>query len=266
MSRCKAKTRNGDQCRNHAIRGTEFCYISSHGQIQKSIGQKTRNFLRNQWLALVAIASLALGIPALYWHFQDKNRSATSGVLSSSILSGVMSISVGSAEFRMLSKDGTVFDEGGDPLLSIHLRNAKLLVSTRVRDANGNLIAEMEDNQWKHESQPAIFDRNYTKDTLEIRDRTGKVVLQVADLGNTIEVAAVFNCKNGWTYLVGPLAGGSGVELRPPGKPLTSEIPAICDYPSDLHFGSCPGFERLRKMASGPHTTIMLYFPVHLCI
>ncbi len=123
----------------------------------------------------------------------------------------------------------------------------------------------MKDNEWKHQ-QPAIFDRNYTRDALEIRDKTGKVALQVANLGNTVDVAAVFHCKNDWTYMVGPIAGeGAAIELRRPGEPLTYEIPPICDYPSDLHFGSCPGIERLRQMASGPHTTYQLHFPVHLC-
>jgi hypothetical protein len=266
MARCQAKTKTGDQCRNNAIRGTEFCYISSHGKIAKSPWQRIANFFRNEWMALVAVVSLSIGAASLYWYFQDKHRNATSGVISSSTESQALSISVGSAEFRMLSKDGVVFAEGDDSLLSIHLRNGKLLVTTQIRDANGNLIAEMKDNEWKHEPQPAIFDRNYTQDALEIRDRTGRVVLQVADLGNTIDVAAVFHCKNGSTYLVGPLAGGSGIELRPPGQALTNEIPNICDYPSELHFGSCPGIQRLRKMASAPHTIITLYFPIHLCL
>jgi hypothetical protein len=100
---------------------------------------------------------------------------------------------------------------------------------------------------------------------LEIRDNTGKVVLQVANLGNTVDVAAIFHCKNGWTYMAGPIAGeGSAIELRPPGEALRSEIPPICNYPSDLHFGSCPGIERLKKMASGPHPTYTLQFAIHL--
>jgi hypothetical protein len=266
MSRCKATTKNGDQCRNNAIPGTRFCYISSHGQIQKTSGQRARNFLRNKWQAAVAVISLALAVSGVYWHFRNEKMAATSEVISSSTQSAPMSISVGSAEFRMLSKDGVVFDDGRDPLLSIRLLNGKLLVTVRVRDESGGVIAEMKDNEWKHQQQPAIFDRNYTRDALEIRDKTGKVALQVANLGNTVDVAAIFHCKNDWTYMVGPIAGeGSAIELRRPGEPLTYEIPPICDYPSDLHFGSCPGIERLRQMASGPHTTYQLRFPVHLC-
>jgi hypothetical protein len=270
MPRCKATTKNGDQCRNNSISGTSFCYISYHGQIQKTFLQKARNFFRNHWQALVAAISLpltAISLFSVYWYLQDKKLNATSGAISSAAESAAMSISVGSAEFHMLSKDGVVFDEGGDPLLSIRLLNGRLLVTTRVRDTSGGIIAEMNDNEWKHQRQPAIFDRNYTQDVLEIRDNTGKVVLQVANLGNTVDVAAIFHCKNGWTYMAGPIAGeGSAIELRPHGEALRSEIPPICDYPSDLHFGSCPGIERLKKMALGPHTTYTLHFPVHLCL
>jgi hypothetical protein len=265
MPRCKEITKNGDQCRNNSIPGTSFCYISSHGHIQKTFWQKTRNFLRNHWQTLVSVITLPLTVIGVYWYLQDKKLNATAGAISSAIESTAMSISVGSAEFHMLSKNGVVFDEGGDPLLSIRLLSGKLLVTARVRDTSGSIIAEMNDNEWKHQRQPAIFDRNYTQDALEIRDNTGKVVLQVANLGNTVDVAAIFHCKNGWTYMAGPIAGeGSAIELRPPGEALRSEIPPICNYPSDLHFGSCPGIERLKKMASGPHPTYTLQFAIHL--
>ncbi len=147
-----------------------------------------------------------------------------------------MSVSVGSAEFVMLSSDGVVFDDSKEPLLQIRLVSGRLLVTTRIRDENGNLIAEMTDNEWKHQQAPAIFDRNYTQAALEIRDRSGTVALQVANLGRTIAVAAIFHCPNGWTYMAGPLGGeSSGIELRPPGQPLTTSIPSICEYPSELH-------------------------------
>lgn len=266
MSRCKAKITTGDQCRNNAIPGTNYCYIASHGNVRKTFWQRSLNLLHNNWQPALAVISLVLAALGAYWYLQDRGRNATSGVISSSIQATTTSISVGSAEFRMLSKDGVVFEEDKDPLLSIHLRYGKLFVSTRVRAPNGDIIAEMNDNEWQHQRQPAIFDRNYTRDALEIRDSSGKVVIQVADLGSTIAVAAIFHCRNGWTYMVGPLGGGSGVELRQPGQDLTYQIPAICDYPSDLHPGSCPGIQHLREITSAPRTTYTLSFPIHLCL
>jgi len=168
----------------------------------------------------------------------------------------------------MFSKNGVVFAEGQTPLLSIRLADGRLLVTTQIRDDRGELIAEMKDNEWKHQPQPEIFDRNYTPDALEIKDKMGKVALQVASLGSTVAVAAVFHCKNGWTYMAGPIGGeGAAIEMRRPGQPLQSEIPPICDYPSDLHFGSCPGVERLRQMTLTMIPAIYrLYAPVNLCI
>jgi hypothetical protein len=264
MTRCKAITKAGDQCRNNAIPGTGFCYMSSHGKLQKTLGQRFRNFVANNWLALV-LASLPFLLTA-YWEFHHERLNATSGVVTAPHEESPMAVSIGSAQFVMLSKDGVVFSDGKAPLLTIHLIDGRLLVSTQIRDETGSLIAEMKDNEWKQ--GPAIFDRNYTRDVLEIRDRTGKVALQVANLGRTVEVSAIFHCPNGWTYLAGSIAGeGSGIELRRQGQPLTSEIPPICDYPSDLHLGSCPGVDLLsQELTSRLHTIYALYAPVRLCL
>src|ERR1700730_12678125 len=243
MARCKAMTRSGDQCGNKAIRGTRFCYISSHGNVQKSLGQRSGNFVQNKWLTLaLTLVSIALSAIAVFWYLRDKKMNATSGVISASAEQSPMAVSVGSAEFVMLSKSGVVFADGAIPLLSIRLVEGRLLVTTQISDERGELIAEMKHNEWKHQPQPAIFDRNYTRDALEIRDKTGRIALQVANLGSTVAVAAVFHCKNGWTYMAGPIGGEvSAIELRRPAQPLQFEIPAICEYPSDLHFGSGPG-------------------------
>jgi hypothetical protein len=261
-------TVTGDQCRNNAIQGTRFCYISSHGDIQKTFRQRAGNFVQNKWLTFaLTTVSVVLAALGLCWYLRDKKMNATSGVISSPAQQTPMAVSVGSAEFVMLSKDGVVFDDGRTPLLSIQLVDGRLLVTTEVRGEGGELIAEMKNNEWKHQPQPAIFDRNYTKDALEIKDKGGKVVLQVANLGSTVDVAAVFHCVNGWTYMVGPIGGeGSAIELRRPGQSLQYEIPPICDYPSDLHFGSCPGVEGLTKITSRIHAIYPLHFPVHLCL
>lgn len=266
--RCKANTRSGDQCRNNAISGTSFCYIFTHGSTRKTFIQRACNFAQNKWLglSLTAAISLAVGLAGYYQGYHGSKLATSFGVLSSPQAS-TMSVSVGAAEFVMLSTDGVVFDDGKSPLLQIRLVSGQLLVTTLIRDENGTVLAEMRDNEWKHQKAPAIFDRNYTQDVLEIRDKSGAVALQVANLGKTIAVAAIFHCPNGWTYMAGPIGGeSSAIELRPPGQALTSNIPRICDYPSELHFGSCPGVEHLRQMTSRVHAVYPLHFPVHLCL
>lgn len=247
--------------------GTRFCYLWSHGGSQRPLAQRAANFVGNKWLGLVlAVLSVALTGLGLRWYLRDKQVNTTSGAISAATQETPMSISVGSAEFVVLSHDGVLFRDAEGPLLSVKLLDGRLLVTTRIRDASGALLAEMKDNEWKHLPQPSIFDRNYTADALEIRDRSGKVALQVANLGSTVEVAAVFHCASGWTASVGPIGGsGSAIELSPPGRELQSEIPAICDYPSDLHFGSCPGIGRLRHLTSGARAILPIHAPVTVC-
>jgi hypothetical protein len=266
MARCKAFTKAGHQCRNNAISDTRFCYISSHGNVKKTLAQRYLNFVRNHWLS-VALALIPFAC-ATYWDVNQHRMSVTAGVLSAPTQESPMAVFVGSAEFVMLSKDGIVFDDGRIPLLAIHLIDGRLLVSIVIRDEARSLIAEMKDNEWKHQTQPAIFDRNYTRDVLEVRDGTGRVALQVANIGGAVEASAIFHCSNRWTYEVGSIAGeGSAIELRRPGQPLASEIPAICEYPSEKHLGSCPGLEGLQKRFSSRVSAIYpLQSPVHLCL
>jgi hypothetical protein len=67
-------------------------------------------------------------------------------------------------------------------------------------------VAEIKDNEWSHQPRPAIFDRNYTSNILEIRDAmTGRVSLQLVDLGEAVYIAGLFLCTHfridlhGWT-------------------------------------------------------------------
>src|SRR5712691_5894494 len=140
MARCKASTKAGDQCRNNAIPGTKFCYISSHGDIKKTLRQRAGNFIRNNWLSLVlcAISLAATGL-GLSWEFHARQRATNSGVMSSSFQKSPMAVSVGSAEFVMFSKDGIVFDDGKVPLLSIRLVDGRLLVTAQIRDESGSV-------------------------------------------------------------------------------------------------------------------------------
>ncbi len=62
----------------------------------------------------------------------------------------------------------------------------------------------MVDNEWSHQSRPAIFDRNYTDNAVEIRDSKGDVVLQAVDLGPAIYAAGVLRCRNGVSITIGP--------------------------------------------------------------
>jgi hypothetical protein len=74
------------------------------------------------------------------------------------------------------------------------------------------------------------------------QDRWGKVAIQLVHFGDTIHLAGIFRCKNGWTTTMGPVGeDGAVMDIKPPGEKPHYEIPPICEYPSERHFGSCPG-------------------------
>jgi hypothetical protein len=79
------------------------------------------------------------------------------------------------------------------PLLSesqlyIERIDGKLKLSTKITDENGNLMAEIQKNEWKLSPPPNTWDRNYRDDALEVIDSKGLVVLQVRMLPSKIQL------------------------------------------------------------------------------
>lgn len=84
----------------------------------------------------------------------------------------------------------------GDPM--IHMPNDKIKIyrdgneikfSTTVRDQAGNLIVEIVDNHWRvSTSENNCWDKNYNKDSLEVKDGRGRVVLQVRILPKIVQL------------------------------------------------------------------------------
>ena len=118
------------------------------------------------------------------------------------------------------------------------------------------ILAEMVDNEWSHQSRPAIFDRNYTDNALEIRDSKGDVVLQAVDLGPAI-YAAVCVCRNGVSITIGPDPVGRGgiFDITQPGAAPDFHVSPICDYPSEQKLGSCPGISSVKNPEEGGQST-----------
>ena len=68
-----------------------------------------------------------------------------------------------------------------DSNLLIEGKNGQIIVSVIVRDYNGKMIAEINKNEWKINPNNS-WDRNYSKNSLEIKDPSGNVVLQLGCL------------------------------------------------------------------------------------
>lgn len=262
MPRCQGKTKSGDQCRNNALPGTNYCFLSAHGGSAASLPRRTGNFLRNNILAVV---SLILGVTALFLWNADHKQARTGGRLSAVQAAGEHYIAVGATLFKIDAPDGVFLREGNEPVLSIRIEGGKLMVSATIRDAAGNLVAELTDNEWRLNVNN-FFDRNYRSDLLEVRDQSGRVVLQVVDLGQVIHFAGIIHCRSGWSYALIP-AGDSGayMEIRPPGEPTERSIEPICRYPSQEHLGECPGLSRIKQIVRVGGGSYRLLKPLEIC-
>jgi hypothetical protein len=62
-------------------------------------------------------------------------------------------------------------------------------LTTAVRDSEGQQVVTVDKNHWAVSRFPVVTDKNYTKDSLEVLDRRGHVVLQVRILPDRIQLA-----------------------------------------------------------------------------
>jgi len=155
-----------------------------------------------------------------------------------------------------IGNSGTFFEGAGiDDILSVLKRdqfnlsvgNGKILVSTKVRDDADNVIAEIEDNEWKIAPPPSTYDRNYSDNALEVKNTKGDIVLQVRMIGNTVQLQGIW-----WKILASrklrmvvreapeckqsPSNCGSQIVFCEPNHEC-QKILAIFKYPGDSHLG-----------------------------
>lgn len=118
-------------------------------------------------------------------------------------------------------------------------------MSTQIKDQKGSLIAELIKNEWKIAPPPQTWDRNYSKDALEVINPKGDVVLQVRALDDRVQIQGEWwadavrgtrivksqDTKNpgGLMIFFGP--------KHPLGIPGDDQIVRMFRYPSELHFG-----------------------------
>ena len=210
--------------------------------------QRTIQHIKKHLGTYLALISLAIAISGLLYYFHDKKLAALTGEISTKGLAQIKYIAVGSSvRLKIDTPQGVLFKDGNQPLISMSLENGKLSISTIIRDLSGQIIAELVNNEWQV-NKNNIFDRNYNDRAIEVRDKAGKIVLQVAHFGDTIYFAGIFHCKNGKTVSLHPIQKGEAViELIPLGKESDYQIDPIFKYPSDRYFGSCPGLKNLEK-------------------
>ena len=281
MPQCKGLNRLGGRCRNEAVPGGSYCHIASHANSASTWPRRSAEFLQSHPIVTgIAFIAALVTLVGFCKQIVDARHSATSGVLSPIDSSPAKYLSIGGVKFEEENPQGIFMKDGDDPILSVRESYARsgqclwlwpcvkqILVSVKLKNAKGELIAEIRNNEWTLQPKPQIFDRNYTNSILEVRDaNTGRVALQVVDLGESIHLSGAFICSHtGWTFTFGPAQDGSGIiEVRPPGAPVHFLIPPVCQYPSELHFGQCSSGP-IRSQLTSTQAAYPVRTPIQIC-
>ena len=218
-------------------------------------------------LGIIGVVGVIFTIIGYKAYVKDKKTFPTSGMLDSPKPAEKRILAIGSARLIVDSPDGVLLKEDDDPLITIHKFNDKLFVSAVIRNAEGKIVARLDDNEWQL-NQDNYYDRNFTHKAIEVINHSGDVVLQVVDFGDIIHFAGVFHRKDGSPFALIP-AGDFGALMvigrekpyvflssaytyRNPDIPHPRyndpKIPPIFEYPSDKHLGSCPNIDALTKL------------------
>jgi hypothetical protein len=131
----------------------------------------------------------------------------------------------------------------GDDNFNIYVENGQIKMSITIRDKSGKVFAEIIDNEWRTEPVPGpnTWDRNFNKDSIEVKDAFKNVVLQVRLFEDRVQLQAKLYDSAGRRIGIGKSLDkdrpGGIIEVRPPNQPETFRIEPIFKYPSDLHLG-----------------------------
>ena len=126
-----------------------------------------------------------------------------------------------------------------DNHLTITTDKDGIKVSTIIRDIRGKVVAELIENEWKVNPNDS-WDRNYSRNALEVKDDRGDVVLQARLVENRVQLQAKFYDSAGNGIGIGKGLGPEGGGIMQMGSsehPLTMRIEPLFKYPSDLHLG-----------------------------
>jgi hypothetical protein len=102
---------------------------------------------------------------------------------------GFPMVQIGRGTTFVMTPDGVsdIFPFFKDSGVKVETGKIGPLLTTTIRDRNGNLVAEITRNHWRVYPQYCA-DKNYSKDALEVRDSAGHVVLQVKILPATVQI------------------------------------------------------------------------------
>jgi len=197
--------------------------------------------MKNWTKAVVALAASAMLVWVTYAHIRvayikEKAR-ATSGDLIAtddgkdhSSDPPVLQIGPnGGVKFSWAGPQGTPMFTAPYDKIDIRMIKGRVYLTTTIRNQNKNLIVEITDNHWIVSSSTAVsWDKNYTDDSLEVKDGHGRVVLQVKLMPNVVQL------QTEWEWDLGTRSGGIFEDGKYDAK---NGIKPMFKYPSELHWG-----------------------------
>lgn len=155
---------------------------------------------------------------------------------------GVPMVKIGRTTFVFAPNvPATVFPLFHDSGVKIEIGKSGPLLSTVIRDRNGNLVAEVNQNHWRIYTQYSI-DKNFTEKAIEIKDSAGHVVLQAQILlPYTIQLQGEWWDTQGrgirMVNSADPRYGGFVVPIGRENQHTDTLIEPMFQYPSKDHLG-----------------------------
>ncbi len=270
MEKCKGTNRRGKRCGNYPMSESEFCY--SHNKNKSSVIGIVFNFIRNNLTLGLIITVLIFGYNEYSKQqdreeaeFQRKINTQTGKIYPYEDKSIIATkILVGGALMEV--KNGVLFTDHGTPLVSINKVDGKLFISAIIYDDDGNVIAEILNNEWKINPNFS-FDRNYTENLIEVKDNKGDIILQAVNLGDVIYFSGIVSCSNGDKWFFGydfNIEVARFIKILK-GKKINQKIMPFCYYPSYLNLGNCKPSTIRWKDITTDKGNILIDSGVNLC-
>lgn len=241
-----------------------FVWLAYSAEIAIEEWSKMRFSLGPRALFLFGAVCIAI---SLIWHLESRQSPSEElknetpkvatpkdvGALEAKVIFSTNSPSLGNK--LEIGDSGTIFDyrgANGTPLFNfygsnivVETINGQVLVSTEIKDQKGLLTATLYRNEWKVAPPPKTWDRNYSKDSLEVIGPEGRVVLQVRALQDRIQLQGEWwgDSEHGIRLVKSNDPARSGAEIIIFGQnrlvtaPDNTEIIKRFVYPSELHLG-----------------------------
>lgn len=125
--------------------------------------------------------------------------------------------------------------------MEARIDNGHLKFSTTIYGKDRDIVAEISDNEWKI-NRDSVFDRNYSRSALEVRNTRGDIVLQVHLEGNRLYFQGVLYFAERDLSILIARGEKDGVpccliEVQKPGEQFEHSVKPLFRYPSGLYLG-----------------------------